>query len=175
MSLTSSFKNTGLRWLWLALIALIADQVSKQWVMQTFEYRESINVMPFFNLTYVHNYGAAFSFLADAGGWQKWFFTAIAFGVSGLLLWWLRQCKREQVLLPVAFCLILSGAIGNVTDRLIYGYVIDFLHFYYQEWHFPAFNIADSAIFVGAVLLIYDAITNKETVATVESTETKKQ
>lgn len=162
MNLTSLFKETGLRWLWLTLLALIADQVTKQWVIRVFELGESINVMPLFNLTYVRNYGAAFSFLADAGGWQKWFFTAIALGVSGLLLWWLRQCKREQVLLPVAFCLILSGAIGNVTDRLIYDYVIDFLDFYYQQWHFPAFNVADSAIFVGAVLLIYDAFVNKQ-------------
>lgn len=161
-NLISLFKETGLRWLWLTVVMYALDQVTKQWVIRVFEYRESLNILPFFNLSYARNYGAAFSFLADAGGWQKWFFTAIALAVSVMLVWWLRQCKRAQVLLPVAFCLILSGAIGNVTDRLIYGYVIDFLDFYYQQWHYPTFNVADSAIFVGAALLIYDAFTNKD-------------
>lgn len=161
-NIRSLFRDTGLRWGWLAVIAYVLDQLTKQWTIRVFELGESINILPFFNLTYVRNYGAAFSFLAEAGGWQRWFFTIIALVVSVMLLWWLRQCKRSQVLLPVAFCLILSGAVGNVTDRLIYGYVIDFLHFYYQDWHYPAFNLADSAIFLGAALLIYDAFTNKE-------------
>ncbi|BDX05694.1 signal peptidase II [Planctobacterium marinum] len=151
------FKQSGLRWLWVAVLALLLDQITKQWVIRAFELYESVQVLPFFNLTYVRNYGAAFSFLSDAGGWQRWFFTAIAIVVSVVLLWWLKQSKKHEVLLPVAYCLILSGAIGNVTDRLIYGYVIDFLDFYYQQWHYPAFNIADSAIFIGAGLLIYDA------------------
>lgn len=161
-NMSGLFRGTGLRWLWLAVIAYILDQITKQWTIRAFELGESINILSFFNLTYVRNYGAAFSFLADAGGWQRWFFTMIALVVSVMLLWWLRQCKRSQVLLPVAFCLILSGALGNVTDRLVYGYVIDFLHFYYQDWHYPAFNLADSAIFLGAALLVYDAFTNKE-------------
>jgi len=161
-NLNSLLRNTGLRWLWLALLALIIDQVTKQWVIAVFKLHESLNIMPVFNLTYVRNYGAAFSFLGDAGGWQRWFFTAIAISVSAMLLWWLKQCKKEQILLPVAFSLILSGAIGNLTDRLIYGYVIDFLDFYYKQHHFPAFNVADSAIFIGAVLLIYDSLTNKD-------------
>lgn len=151
------------QWLLISLIVIVLDLYSKHLVQQAFTLGNQQTITSFFDLVRYHNEGAAFSFLADAGGWQKWFFTAIAIGVSGLLLWWLKQCKREQVLLPVAFCLILSGAIGNVTDRLVYGYVIDFLHFYYQHWHFPAFNVADSAIFVGAVLLIYDAINNKDT------------
>lgn len=155
-------KQSGLRWLWLAALALFLDQLTKQWVIRAFELYESVQILPFFNLTYVRNYGAAFSFLSDAGGWQRWFFTAIALIVSAVLLWWLKQSKRQEVLLPVAYCLILSGAIGNVTDRLIYGYVIDFLDFYYQQWHYPAFNIADSAIFIGAALLIYDAFVRKE-------------
>ena len=151
------FKQSGLRWLWITALALFLDQLTKQWVIRVFDLYESVQVLPFFNLTYVRNYGAAFSFLSDAGGWQRWFFTVIAIVVSAVLLWWLKQSKRQEVLLPVAYCLILSGAIGNVADRLIYGYVIDFLDFYYQQWHYPAFNIADSAIFVGAGLLIYDA------------------
>ena len=172
---SSLFKDTGLRWLWLSVVAFVLDQFTKQWVIRAFDLYESVNVLPFFNLTYVRNYGAAFSFLADAGGWQRWFFTIIAIAVSAMLLWWLRQCKRSQVLLPVAFCLILSGAIGNVTDRLIYGYVIDFFDFFYQQWHYPAFNIADSAIFIGAALLIYDAFTNKEESTQSESTSVVEQ
>lgn len=156
------FTETGLRWLWVALVALALDQFTKQWVIRVFDLYESVQVLPFFNLTYVRNYGAAFSFLSDAGGWQRWFFTLIALVVSLVLLWWLKQSKKQEVLLPVAYALILSGAIGNVADRLIYGYVIDFLDFYYQQWHYPAFNIADSAIFIGAALLIYDAFGNKE-------------
>ncbi len=156
------FKETGMRWLWIAVIAFIADLITKSMVVADMELYQSIQIMPFFNLTYVHNYGAAFSFLSDAGGWQRWFFTLIAVFVSGLILWWLKQTKKEQVLLPIAFSLILGGAIGNLFDRLTYGYVIDFLDFYYQGWHWPAFNIADSAIFLGAAVLIIDAFKNPD-------------
>lgn len=155
-------RETGLRWLWLSLLALVLDQITKQMVVSSMELYQSIEVMPYFNLTYVHNTGAAFSFLSDAGGWQRWLFTAIAIGVSGLIIWWLKQTEKEQILLPVAFALILGGAIGNLYDRLAYGYVIDFLDFYYKGWHWPAFNFADSAIFLGAALLIVDAFKNPE-------------
>jgi len=114
----------------------------------------------FFNFTYVHNYGAAFSFLENAGGWQRWFFTAIAVVVSVVILWWLKQSPRSQKMLPVAFAFILGGALGNVYDRLVHGYVIDFLDFYVNNYHWPAFNIADSAIFIGAALLIIDMFKN---------------
>ncbi|GGD66463.1 signal peptidase II [Lacimicrobium alkaliphilum] len=154
------FKNTGLRWLWISMAVLVVDQLTKVWVLSGMELYQSIAVMPFFNLTYVHNYGAAFSFLSDAGGWQRWFFTAIALTVSILILVWLKQTKREQVLLPCAFSCILGGALGNLYDRLVYGYVVDFLDFYVGNWHWPAFNIADSAIFIGAALLIIDAFRN---------------
>lgn len=156
------FTQSGLRWTWLAVVALVLDQVTKIWVIKSFSLYESIQVLPFFNLTYVHNYGAAFSFLSDAGGWQRWFFTAIAAGVSIMIVIWLKAIKREQVLYPVALALILGGALGNLYDRLAYGYVIDFLDFYYQGWHWPAFNIADSAIFLGAACLIWDAFKNPE-------------
>lgn len=151
-----------MRWLWIAVVAFVVDQISKHMVVDDMELYQSIQIMPFFNLTYVHNYGAAFSFLSDAGGWQRWFFTLIAVFVSALILWWLRQTKKEQVLLPIAFSLILGGAIGNLYDRLVYGYVIDFLDFYYQGYHWPAFNVADSAIFLGAAILIIDAFKNPE-------------
>lgn len=158
----NALRNSGLRFLWLSVLVFILDQWTKLAVVQDMRLYQSIEVMPFFNLTYVHNYGAAFSFLHDAGGWQRWFFTAIAIGVSALLLYWLRQVPKHQVRLPVAFTFILGGALGNVYDRLMHGYVIDFLDFYYQQWHWPAFNIADSAIFIGAALLIIDMLFSKE-------------
>jgi signal peptidase II len=156
------FKNTGLRFTWISIIAVILDQWSKQAVVQSMALYESIEIVPFFNFTYVHNYGAAFSILYDAGGWQRYFLSAIALGVSGLIVWWLKSTTRDQILLPVAFSFILGGALGNVYDRVMHGYVIDFLDFYYGTSHWPAFNIADSAIFLGAVLLIIDMFINKE-------------
>lgn len=156
------FRQTGLRWTWLALIALVLDQVTKHWVVAEFSLFESRNLLPFFNLTYVHNYGAAFSFLSDAGGWQRWFFTAIALVVSMMVIYWMKTSRKEQTLFSMALALILGGALGNLYDRLMYGYVIDFLDFYYQGWHWPAFNIADSAIFLGASFLIIDAFKNPE-------------
>lgn len=154
--------QSGLRWLWLSVVFLIADQGSKLWVAANFDLYESIAVMPMFNFTYVHNEGAAFSFLSEAGGWQRWFFSAIAFSISGLLLYWMRGLNKSDKLLSIAYALVLSGALGNLIDRVSYGYVIDFLDVYYQQHHWPAFNIADAAICVGAVLIIYDAIFSKE-------------
>ncbi|GAA0353087.1 signal peptidase II [Bowmanella denitrificans] len=154
------FKSTGLRFLWLSAVVILIDQLTKLLVVDAMQLYQSIPLVPFFNFTYVHNYGAAFSFLSNAGGWQRWFFTGIAVTVSVLILYWLRQSKREQVLLPCAFALILGGALGNLIDRMAYGYVVDFLDFYVGNWHWPAFNIADSAICVGAALLIIDAFRN---------------
>ncbi|GGW86147.1 signal peptidase II [Alteromonas halophila] len=155
-------KRTGLRFLWISLVIIILDQWSKHAVVAAMDLYQSVQVLPSFNLTYVHNYGAAFSFLHGAGGWQRWFFTVIALVVSVMILWWLRQTPRHQVRLPVAFSCILGGAIGNVYDRLVHGYVIDFLDFYIGQWHWPAFNIADCAIFIGAALLIIDMIVRPE-------------
>jgi len=158
----SVFLGTGLRFLWISLLVFILDQWTKGAVVEAMTLFESRQILPFFNLTYVHNYGAAFSFLHSAGGWQRWFFTVIALGVSIMILWWLKQTPRQQLLLPVAFSFVLGGALGNVYDRIAYGYVIDFLDFYVNDWHWPAFNIADSAIFIGAALLIIDMFVNKE-------------
>jgi len=157
------FTDTGFRFLWISLIVIVFDQWSKYAIVDAMDLYQSIQILPFFNLTYVHNYGAAFSILYDAGGWQRYFLSAIAIVVSGIILWWLKQTTKEQVLLPVAFSFILGGAIGNVADRILHGYVIDFLDFYYQSYHWPAFNVADSAIFIGAGLLIIDMFVNKET------------
>ncbi len=151
-----------MRWLWLTLIFLIIDQVTKHWVAGTFDYRETLYVFPFFNLFYIHNEGAAFSFLADQGGWQRWFFTAIASIASIIFLVWMAKTPKQQRLLSIAFALILSGAVGNLIDRALFGYVIDFLDFHWAGYHFAAFNIADSVIFIGAALMILESFTNKE-------------
>jgi signal peptidase II len=156
------FTETGWRFLWLSLLVLVADQYIKALVLENIELYQAIQILPFFNLTHVYNYGAAFSFLHDAGGWQRWFFTIIAFAVSVLVLWWLKQTTKQQIMLPIAFSLIIGGALGNAYDRLVHGYVIDFLVLYYQDWYWPAFNVADSAICIGAILLIIDMFKNKE-------------
>jgi len=157
------FANTGLRWLWLTLLFLVADQITKHWVAGSFDYRETLAVLPFFNLTYVHNTGAAFSFLADQGGWQRWFFTAIATIASIVFIVWMAKTPRSQKLLSIAFALMLSGALGNLIDRALFGYVIDFLDFHWAGYHFAAFNVADSVIFIGAALMILDSFTQTST------------
>ncbi|MCK5829216.1 MAG: signal peptidase II [Methylococcales bacterium] len=145
-----------LKWLWLSAITLILDQWSKIAIDSSMKLYESIAIIPFFNLTYVHNLGAAFSFLSDAGGWQRWFFAIMASIISVILAVWLYRLKKHETLLAVALALVLGGAIGNLIDRLAYGYVIDFLDVYYQDWHWPAFNIADSAISIGVFLMLLE-------------------
>jgi signal peptidase II len=157
MKISERIKNSGLPWLWLTLVCLVLDQVTKHWVAGSMELYQSINILPFFDITYVRNLGAAFSFLADQGGWQRWFFTAIAAIASGIFLYWLAKTPKNQKVLNIAFALILSGALGNLIDRVLFGYVIDFLDFYIANKHWPAFNIADSAIFIGAALMIIDS------------------
>jgi len=152
--------NTGLGWLWLTLLCLIVDQVSKHQVVNSMELYESIKVLSFFNITYVHNLGAAFSFLADQGGWQRWFFTAVAAIASIVFIVWLAKTPKEQKLLSIAFALLLSGALGNLIDRVLFGYVIDFLDVYIGSYRWPAFNVADSMIFIGAGLMIFDSFKN---------------
>lgn len=157
-----SISNSGFRWLWLTLVCLVLDQVSKYWVAGSMELYQSIKVTPFFNLTYVHNPGAAFSFLAEQGGWQRWFFAGIAAIASVIFLVWLAKTPKSNRCLSIAFALMLSGALGNLFDRVALGYVIDFLDFYLNGYHWPAFNIADSAIFIGAALMIFDSFKSSE-------------
>ncbi|HEA19105.1 MAG: signal peptidase II [Pseudoalteromonas prydzensis] len=154
-------QKSGLVWLWLSLLLLVVDFATKTLVVKTMNLRDSIDILPFFNLTYVHNYGAAFSFLSEAGGWQRWFLSIIAISISVLLIWWLKRLPATNKVLCGAYSLVLAGALGNLYDRMAYGYVVDFLHFYYQNWNFPAFNIADSAICIGAALLLFDAFTGE--------------
>ncbi len=165
------FTETGLRWWWLTLIFLLADQVTKQLVVSNMDLYQSIDILPFFNLTYVHNPGAAFSFLADQGGWQRWFFTVIAAVASIVFIVWLAKTPKQQALLSAAFALMLSGAVGNLIDRVLFGYVIDFLDFYGFGYHFPAFNIADSMIFIGAALMIFDSFKNGESIDNTNETK----
>ncbi len=145
------------RWLGIALIILMLDQLTKIAVVGAFQLGETLPITSFFNLVRVHNPGAAFSFLADAGGWQRWFFTGLGVLAAGMMVYLLRM-HAGQTLFCLALSLLLGGAVGNVIDRLLYSYVIDFLDFYYGTWHFPAFNVADSAITVGAGLLILDEL-----------------
>ncbi|WP_028772574.1 signal peptidase II [Shewanella waksmanii] len=159
----ANWKESGLRWYWIVVLVFVADQLSKQWVLASFDLYESIQLLPFFNFTYVRNYGAAFSFLSDAGGWQRWLFTFVAVGFSTLLTIWLRKQPSSMWRLNLAYTLVIGGALGNLIDRLQHGFVVDFLDFYWNKSHFPAFNIADSAICVGAALIIIDSfITERE-------------
>lgn len=146
-----------LKWMWLSLLAVVLDQASKLAVSHSMELYQSIAILPYFNLTYVHNTGAAFSFLSDAGGWQRWFFAGLAVVISTVLGVWLARLKKSEILLAVSLSLVLGGAIGNLIDRLVYGYVIDFLDVYYKSWHWPAFNVADSAITLGVALMLLES------------------
>ena len=150
--------SSGLRWLWLTLTVIVIDQFSKHLVVSSLELHEAVALLPSLNLMLAHNTGAAFSFLSSASGWQRWFFVCLALLVSVALMLWLRRLSSGQQLQACALALILGGALGNVWDRLSYGYVIDFIDVYYKSWHFPVFNVADSAITAGAVLLIFDTI-----------------
>ena len=150
---------SGWRWLPLSAAIIAIDQASKLWVERSFELYESIVVLPVFDLTYLRNTGAAFSFLAGAGGWQRWFFTLLAAAVSVGIVVWLRSVHaRAQAWLAAGLALILGGALGNVIDRLRLGYVIDFVHLHWQGHYFPAFNVADAAITVGAACVIIDTL-----------------
>ena len=142
-------------WLWLSLLLIVADQVTKWLAVANLEYLRPVPVIDgFWNWTLVHNYGAAFSFLSDAGGWQKWFFAGLAAVVSVVMALWLRLTPRADWRNALPLALVIAGAIGNLIDRVRYGYVVDFIDWYVGKHHWPAFNVADSAIVVGAVLLV---------------------
>ncbi len=147
------------KWLSISTVIVLLDQISKQLVERSFDLYERLSVMPFFNLTLAYNEGAAFSFLSDAGGWQRWFFLTLTAAISIVLFFWLKKaaCKIESL----AISMVLGGAIGNFIDRLLFGHVIDFLDVYYESHHWPAFNVADMAISGGVVLLIYTTFTQQ--------------
>jgi signal peptidase II len=151
-------KDGMLKWLWLSLFVIVIDQITKTMADAMLTLYAPRPVMPFFNLTLMYNQGAAFSFLSDAGGWQKWFFTLLAIGVSAGIIYWLKKLPATEKEQAIALSLVLGGAIGNLIDRLVHGYVIDFIDVYYERLHWPAFNIADSAITLGAAILIAHAL-----------------
>ena len=146
-----------LPWLGLALILLIADQFTKVLILGYYRLGDATHVTSFFNVVRVHNTGAAFPFLASASGWQRWFFTGIGLAAAVFIVWMLKS-HAGQKLFSFAMACILAGAVGNVIDRTLHGYVVDFLDFHYGGWHFWAFNVADSAITVGAICLVLDEL-----------------
>ena len=146
-------------WLILSALVVLADQASKSYIAGHFSEFEFINVLPILDITRMHNVGAAFSFLASASGWQRWLFIVLAVGVSlAITVWLCRLPRGSRVLLNAGLALVLGGALGNVIDRIRLGYVIDFIHFHWDQAYFPAFNVADSAITVGAACLLLDAL-----------------
>lgn len=158
---TQAAARFGLKiWLSLAGLIIVLDQITKLLISSHFSYGESLRVTGFFNLVLAHNTGAAFSFLNDAGGWQRWLFSAIAVVAAVWIVRLLRQ-HAQETMFCLALTLVLGGALGNLIDRVAYGYVVDFLDFYWGNYHFPAFNVADSGISVGAALLLLDSFRKK--------------
>lgn len=161
---TPTLGQSGVRWLWLALLTFVADIAIKLVVMNTMGYGWSnrIEVLPFFNLVYVHNYGAAFSFLSEQSGWQRWLFSGIAFGVVLFLMYSMRRLPVTKRWSNIAYALVIGGAVGNVFDRIVHGFVVDYLDVFWGNYHWPAFNLADSAICVGAGMIILESFFSKE-------------
>jgi len=149
----------AIQWLWLSGLVIVLDQWTKWLTVENLGLYDRVYLLPVLDITHRRNTGAAFSFLADAGGWQRWFFVALALVVSIVIMFWLRSTPaRGQMRQAIGLALILGGALGNVIDRALYGYVVDFILVHYKDWYFPAFNVADSSITVGAGLLILDAL-----------------
>lgn len=146
----------------IAIVTIVLDQITKWLASNNLAMHEPVPVMPSFNLTLMHNYGAAFSFLSDAGGWQRWFFTIVAAVISVVLIVWIYRLKQHEKWLGIGLSLVLGGAIGNLIDRVSYGYVVDFIQWYYDRFYWPAFNIADSAIFVGTGILLLSTFFTKD-------------
>lgn len=147
-----------IKWFGFAGLVIALDQLSKLWIESSLRLYQAIDLLPFFRITHVRNQGAAFSFLSDAEGWQRWLFVTISLVASVVLTIWLLKLPKNAIWQAASIALILGGAIGNLIDRLAYGYVIDFLLVYYESWYWPVFNLADSAITVGAVMLFIDSI-----------------
>ena len=159
MKLPHIQEKTALIWVWLSAIVVALDQLTKWYVVGNFQLYEILPFGPFLDVTRLHNEGAAFGLLADAGGWQRWFFLGLAAAISLAILWWLRSLPaRGDYWLSIGLALILGGAVGNAYDRFADGYVVDYLHFHWGDNFFPAFNVADIGITTGAIMLIIDAL-----------------
>ncbi len=150
--------RAGVRWLWLSVAVIVADQLAKAWIVHHFGLYERLRVLPVLDVILTYNTGAAFSFLSDAAGWQRWVFVSLALGISALLIAWLRRLQDGQRVLACGLALIVGGALGNMIDRLLHGRVVDFILAHWGTHLFPAFNVADSAITIGAGLVILDAL-----------------
>jgi len=155
-------RNPSLRLLWISVLVVALDQITKQVAQASLPLHQLVDVMPGFDWYLTYNEGAAFSFLADAGGWQRWFFTITTIIISAVILFWIRQVPREEKFTAVSLCLILGGAIGNLIDRIYLGYVIDYIQVWLGSYPWPAFNIADAAIFVGVTILILSSFIGNE-------------
>lgn len=153
--------KSGLRWVWLSALVILIDRITKISALRLLEPYSPLPILPSFNLTLAYNKGAAFSFLDAASGWQMWVLGAIAVIVSVIIIIWMKRLPASKRWLCIAIALILGGALGNLWDRLSYGHVIDFLEVYVSHFYWPAFNVADSAICVGAVMLFFDALFKK--------------
>jgi signal peptidase II len=158
----ASGRINSLPWYALALVLLLADQASKALAVGTLDYAAPVRLFAWFDLTLHYNEGAAFSFLSGAGGWQRWFFAALAIGVSAAIALWLYRLGKRQWPLALGLALVLGGAVGNLIDRLRLGYVVDFISVHYRDWYFPTFNVADAAISVGAAVIILDSLFSAE-------------
>ncbi len=150
----SKVNSTAIKTVWLSILVIVLDQLTKLWAVDSLVFGEPVAVIPNLNWTLAYNYGAAFSFLADMGGWQRWFFSGLAFAMSAILLVWLTKLPNKFTVETWGINLVLGGAIGNVIDRVLEGRVTDFIDFYIGTWHYATFNVADIAITVGAGLLI---------------------
>ena len=148
-----------LKWLWISLLVIVLDQATKQIAESLLPIHQAVNVIPYFDWYLTYNKGAAFSFLADAGGWQRWLFTLIAIVISSIIVQWLYKLPREETMTAVSLSLILGGAVGNLIDRVYLGHVIDYIQIWLGSYPWPAFNIADTSIFLGAVMLILSSFT----------------
>ncbi len=160
----SFIRELGRKWPWLlfAFIGIVLDFITKQWAERSLLYGVSEEVLPFLYWTRIHNPGAAFSFLADQAGWQRWFFTAVSFAASLFIIHWIGRTKRSEKILLIGLTSILAGAIGNLIDRLLLGYVIDFIHLTLFDYHFPIFNVADIFVTVGVVFVLFSSFFHQE-------------
>jgi signal peptidase II len=151
---SANMPNIQLKFLWFSVLIIVFDQISKYWAVTQLPFHQTVNVMPYFDWYLTYNHGAAFSFLADAGGWQRWFFTITTIIISTVIFFWIKKLEPHERITAIALSLILGGAIGNLIDRIYLGYVVDYVQIWLGNYPWPAFNIADAAISVGAVILI---------------------
>ncbi len=158
--------RSAVRWLWVSLAIIVLDQWTKWLIIARFELYERLEIWPVLGITRLHNTGAAFSFLSDAGGWQRWFFVILGIAVSILVIVWLtRLPARGRSWLAASLALVVGGAVGNIIDRVRFGYVVDFISVHYERWYYPAFNVADSAITVGAIVLLIESLLTRDSSA----------